>query len=306
MSAPEGVVHTSEIAKRLGLADGWIESRTGVRERRIAGSGDRLASSATAAGRQALRNAGLEPDDIDLLLVATFTADDVLPNTAALVARDLGAPRASAHDIGAACTGFISGLAAAASAIESGRAVHVLLIAADYMSRTIDGTDRRTAGLMGDGAGAVVLSGGDDDETYIGPVVLHTDPAGPELVFSGWDDRILHMVGPEVFRRAVDRISEASVEAVGRAGITLDDIDVFVYHQANSRILQGVGKRLELDTDKVVNCVPEYGNTGAASIPIGLCVAEEQGLLKNGSTVLFGAIGAGFIYGACVVRWVGP
>jgi 3-oxoacyl-[acyl-carrier-protein] synthase-3 len=302
MCLPRTVVPTSDVARRLGVQDGWIESRTGVHERRRAAADESLASLAAQAGRAALDRAGLSPGELDLLLVATITADDLVPNAAPLVAAALGAPQAGAMDVGAACTGFLSAIALGAGAIESGRAEHVLVIGADFMSRYTDHDDRRTAGLLGDGAGAVTLSGG-GVALEIGPVVLHTDPAGPPLVYARRDDALLRMEGPETFRVAVDRISEVTLEAVECAGIALADIDVFVFHQANSRILKAVGERLDLDHAKVVDCVRNLGNTSAASIPIALCHAEASGLLRPGATVLLGAIGAGFTYGALVARW---
>jgi 3-oxoacyl-[acyl-carrier-protein] synthase III len=302
MRVPELVVPNKEVAGRLGVKDGWIESRTGVHERRRATGDEQLATLAAAAGREALELARLTPHDLDLILVATITADDLIPNAAPVVAAELGAPQAGACDIGAACTGFITAIALGAGAIESGRAEHVLVIGADFLSRYADYDDKRTAGLWGDAAGAVTLSGG-SSQARIAPVVLHTDPAGPALVYARRGEAKLRMEGPETFRYAVDLVSEVSREAARRAGVELDDIDLFVFHQANGRILSAVGARLELDPERVVDCIAGFGNTSAASIPVALCRAREDGRLRPDATVLFGAIGAGFTYGAFVTRW---
>ncbi len=302
MCLPRTVVRNSEVAERLGVEEDWIERRTGVRERRRAEPDERLSDLAAEAGRRALARASLAPEDLDLVLVATCTADELTPAAAPLVAAALGAPQAGAIDLGAACAGFIAGIDLAAGAIESGRVEHALVIGADFMSRITDRDDRRTAGLMADGVGAITVSGG-HPEIAIGPIVLHTDPVGPPLVYALHDDRVLHMDGPSVFVSAVDRISEVTLEALEHAEVELDAVDLFVYHQGNARILSAVGKRLGLDPDKVVVCVDRLGNTSAASIPLGLCVAEEEGRLAPGATVLFGAIGAGFTYGAFVARW---
>jgi len=300
-SLPQTIVSSDEVADRLGVASGWIESRTGIHRRRRAAAKERLSSFAADAGRSALARAGLQSSEIDLLLVATITADELVPNAAPVVAAELGMPQAAAIDLGAACTGFVSGVALAASAIEAGRADTVLLIGADLMSRYTDHDDRRTAGLLGDGAGAVTLSR--TGESAIFPVVLRSDPAGPPLVYARRSDALLRMEGPETFRAAVNRLEQVTLEATRRAGIGLDDVDLFVYHQANGRILKAVAERLALDTAKVVDCVAELGNTSAASIPLALCHAEEHGMLHTGSTVLCAAIGAGFTYGAFVTRW---
>jgi 3-oxoacyl-[acyl-carrier-protein] synthase-3 len=302
MCVPRTVVANSTVAERLGVKDGWIESRTGVHERRHAADDEPLATLAAAAGREALELASLSPTDVDLLLVATTTADDILPNAAPKVAAALGAPQSSACDVGAACAGFVPAISLGAAAIESGRAANALVIGADFMSRVTDHDDKRTAGLWGDAAGAVTMTG-DSAETRIGPVVLRLDPAGEELVYVRRSDGLLRMEGPETFRRAVDRLSEVSLEAAERAGIQLADVDLFVYHQANSRILAAVGVRLGLDPTKVVDCVASFGNTSAASIPVALCAARSEGRLTSGATVLVGAIGAGFVYGAFVTRW---
>lgn len=302
MCAPPTVVANSEVAGRLGVDSAWIERRTGVCERRWAQDGERLSAAAADAGRHALARAGLEPEDLDLILVGTCTADEIFPNTAPLVAAELGAPRAAAMDVGSACTGFVSSMALAAGAIESGRATHALVIGADFMSRVTDRDDRRTAGLFADGAGAVTVSAG-SSEVALGPVVLHTDSAGIPFLYVKREDGLLRMDGQETFKLAVRRMSDAAQEACERAEVTLEDIDVFVFHQANSRVLKAVGEELGLDPAKVVDCMDRFGNTSAATIPMAMCVAEESGLLRPGATVLSAAFGGGATYGAFVARW---
>jgi 3-oxoacyl-[acyl-carrier-protein] synthase-3 len=208
---------------------------------------------------------------------------------------------AAAIDVGSACSGFLSGLALGAGLIESGRAGTVLLIGADLMSRVIDHQDRRTAGLFGDGAGAAVLTWGGAGR--IGPIVMRSDGAGADLVTATHAERVLRMRGQDTFRTAVDRIGLSTMEALDAAGLTLADIDLFVYHQANARILAAVGDRLGLPSDRVVDCIGRYGNTSAASIPIALCEAEQEGRLLAGHRVLVGAFAAGLTWGAGVLEW---
>jgi 3-oxoacyl-[acyl-carrier-protein] synthase III len=298
---PESVVPTDAIASRLGVAPGWIVTRTGVHERRHAGASETLAELAAAAGGAALAQGGMNAGEVDVVLVATFTQDELLPNAAPVVADLLGAAGAGAIDVGSACSGFLSGLALGAALIESGRAGTVLLIGADLMSRVIDHQDRRTAGLFGDGAGAAVLTGGGAGR--IGPIVMRSDGAGANLVTATHTERVLRMRGQDTFRTAIDRIALSTMEALDAAALTLADIDLFVYHQANARILAAVGDRLGLPSGRVVDCIGRYGNTSAASIPIALCEAEQEGRLLAGHRVLVGAFAAGLTWGAGVLEW---
>jgi len=299
---PPRKVANAEIAARLGVDDGWIASRTGVRERRVAGD-ESLVDLAAAAGTTALERAGVAAGELDLVLVATCTSDRLLPNAAPLVAARLGAAAAGAIDVGSACTGFLSALDIGAAAIESGRTRAVLVIGADLMSRLTDYDDRRTAGLFGDGAGAAILTA--TAPGAIGPLRLRADAAGSEHVTAAHDERKLRMDGRATFRAAVARLSEATLEVCADAGLELDDIDLFVYHQANSRILGAVGERLALPSERVVDSLALYANTSAASIPIALDQALGDGRLADGSTVLVAAFGAGFTWGAGIVEWGG-
>ncbi len=301
---PPRVVPNEEIAARLGVDADWITTRTGISERRHADAGATLVGVAAEAGARALESAALAAGGLDLLLVATTTADDRLPNAAPLVGERIGAARAGAIDVGAACTGFLSALELAAAAVESRRAESALVIGADLMSRILDLDDRRTAGLFGDGAGAaLVVAGG---EGAIGPIRLHADGSGAAHVAAPHDGK-LWMDGRATFRAAVARLSEVTLEVAAEAGVDLDAIDLFVYHQANSRILAAVGERLGLRRERVVDSLALHGNTSAATLPIALEQAQDDGRLRAGSKVLVGAFGAGLTWGAGIVDWgAGP
>jgi 3-oxoacyl-[acyl-carrier-protein] synthase III len=299
MAVPARTIPNAPIAERLGVDDAWIETRTGIRERRALDDGQRVSDLAADAGALALDKAGMTIDEIDLLIVATTTQDEVTPNTAPLVAGRLGATGLAAIDVGAACTAFIAALQTTAALIESGRARQALVIGVDALHGYLNPDDRRTAALFGDGAGAVVMSA--TAEGRMGPIVMRSESA-PAMI------RIrrggtLEMQGHETFVNAVARISEVTLEVLDRAGLTLDDVDLFVYHQANSRIITAVGDKLGLPAERVVDCIAGYGNTSAASIPIALAEAEAEGRLKPGMRVLAGAFGAGFTWGGALMEW---
>lgn len=300
---PDTVVGNEEIAERLGVDSEWIVRRTGIHERRRAAPEARLSDLAAEAGRAALADADLEADALDYVLIATMSADDVTPNAGPVVAHLIGATGAGAMDIGAACTGALSAIAAACGLIESGRAEHILVVGAELLSRHTDDDDRRTAALFGDGAGALVLSataGGS-----IGPVVLGADGGAADLITADRLDGNIRMNGHDTFVTAVARLGEATVQACAAAEVELDDVDLFVFHQANGRILTAAAERLELSTDKVLDCIAMVGNTSAASVPLGLAEARKRGLLPPGTRVVLGAVGAGFTWGAAVVDWGG-
>lgn len=301
---PATVVTNAEMGAQIGKPEEWIYSRTGIRERRVAQEGERLTDFAAAAGRAALEQAGVAARDLDLVLVATMTPDEATPNTAPLVADLLGADKAGAVDVGAACTGYLSGLAMAAGQIESGRAEHVLLIGADAMSRIVDPSSK-TAMLFADGAGATVLSA-TSGASHVGPVLLRADGSQAEHLWASHSDRQLLMNGHETFKQAVTSMSAITREAVAAAGLTIEQVDLFVYHQANARILRSVGERLGLDPARVVDCIERVGNTSAGSIPHALDVARRDGRLRPGAKVLLSAFGAGFTWGGAVVEWSGP
>lgn len=301
---PSRRVSSAEIAARLGLDADWIASRTGIRERRHAAPGETLAGLAAFAAERAIKRAGIEATDLDLVLVATSTADERVPTAAPLVAGLIGADRAGTIDIGAACTGFVSALDLAAGAIESGRVTHALVIGAELMSSVLDLDDPRTAGLFGDGAGAVVVSPGASG--VIGPIVLRADSSNSRLITASHEEDVVRMDGRATFRNAVARLSEVTLEVVGASGAGLDDIDLFVYHQANGRILSAVGERLGLDPARVVASIATHGNTSAASIPLALDEAQHDGRLGPRSRVLLAAFGAGLTWGAGIIEWGRP
>jgi len=303
-SLPERVVGNDEIAARLGVEDNWIVRRTGILRRRIAEPGERLDAHAARAARRALDRAGVDPLDVDLVLVATTTSDELMPGAAPLVAAAIGATRAGAFDIGSACTGFLSALAVGAAQIEAGRARTVLVIGADLMSRITDPDDRATAAVFADGAGAVVLESCGTGR--IGPIILGADGTGAEHIRVKRSAGVIEMRGHETFREAVAHLTLATVQAAEAACIRLEEIDLFVYHQANGRILSAVGERLGLPADRVIDCIAEYGNTSAATLPLALAFSESEGLLAPGRRVLLGAFGAGFTWGATVITWGRP
>jgi 3-oxoacyl-[acyl-carrier-protein] synthase-3 len=235
--------------------------------------------------------------------VATVSSDDLLPNAAPLLAKDLGAVRAGAMDIGAACTGFLSALQLAAAQVEGGRCENVLVVGAEVLSRFVDPGDRGTSALFADGAGAAVVAPATDGRGRIGEIVLRCDGSGGPSIRAALDEQIIRMQGHDTFKAAVHRMSEATLEATARAGLELDDIGLFVYHQANARILTAVGDKLGLDAERVINCIDRYGNTSSATLPIALVDARERGMLEPGMNVLLAAFGAGFTWGAGVIEW---
>jgi 3-oxoacyl-[acyl-carrier-protein] synthase III len=299
---PDRVVGNGPIATRVGVEESWIVARTGVLERRIAAPGERLADYATVAGARALADAGLAAEELELVLVATMSHEDLTPAASALVAAQLGATQAGALDVNAACTGFVAALTLAAGQIESGRAGNALVIGADLLSRITDPDDRGTAALLADGAGAMALLPS-EEEAGIGPAVLGADGARADLIRASREEALVRMKGPDTFRQAVDRLSEATLDAVAAAGLGLEQIDLFVYHQANSRIIRAVGERLELPAERVIDTVPRFGNTSAASIPLALSEARRLGRLSGGERVLLAAFGGGLTWGAAVVDW---
>lgn len=302
VSLPDTEVSSAELGARLGVDEDWIARRTGIWSRRIAAPEERLETHATACARAALARAEIDPDELDLVIVATTTADEVMPNAAPLVAHGLGATRAGAFDVGSACTGFLSALAVGAAQIEAGRARSAVIVGADFMSRITDPADRSTAAVFADGAGAVVLEA-TDGPGRIGPVVLGADGSGADHIHVGRGPDTIRMRGHETFREAVARLSLCTEQAVRAAELSLDDVDLFVYHQANGRILSAVGERLGLPVERVVDCIGRYGNTSAATLPLALDFSARRGRLRDGDRVLLGAFGAGFTWGATVIEW---
>lgn len=298
---PETVVSNLPIAERLGIDDAWILKRTGIRSRRHATPDQRLSDLAIEAGRNAVADAGIDPAELDVVLVGTTSADEITPSAAPYVATALGAKHAAAMDIGAACTAWVSALSVGASFIESGRAQTVLAIGADVLSRFTDYDDKRTASLFGDGAGAVVLGAG--GEGSVGPFVFGSDATLADAIIARRDDPVLRMDGHATFNAAVAALVDSTRSACDLAGVGLDDVDLFVFHQANGRITSAVSERLELPAERVADYVADMGNTSAASIPLALAMARQDDRLHAGDTVVVAAVGAGFTWGASVLRW---
>ncbi len=299
---PQRIVGNDEIAAALGVDEEWIARRTGTRDRHVAGPKDRLDEFASDAARAALEDAGIDAGEVDLVLVATTSAEEMSPHAAPLVAERIGAGSAGALDVSAACPGFLSALTMAGSMVEAGRVRTAVCVGADFLSRYLDPHDRGSAMLFGDGAGAVVVTtlGG---RSRFGPAHLHSDGGGRDLIRLDRRGLKITMDGPTVFRWAVRSMSAVTREVLDEAGMSLDDVDLFVYHQANSRIIEAVGKRLHLDPEKVIDVVDRFANTSAASLPIALAVAREQGRLRDGDRVLLSAFGAGMVWGAAVLEW---
>ncbi|HEY7737662.1 MAG TPA: beta-ketoacyl-ACP synthase III [Candidatus Limnocylindria bacterium] len=316
MYAPSRVMTNEDLSKIVDTSDEWIRTRTGIRERRIAADDETTTTLATNAGRDALAVAGVDPADVDLVIVATASPDYLMPATGVLVARDLGATRAAGFDLNAACSGFVFGLAAGASFVTSGMARQVLVIGVDLLSRYLDWTDRNTCVLFGDGAGAVLLSASDGPGGLLS-VELYSDGTGEEgIIIPGGGtahpateesvrDRLhfMQMAGKEVYRYATRQLADTTQAAVTRAGLRMDDIDLFLYHQANIRILETVRDLLRIDGDKVHVNIDRYGNTSAASVPMALAEAVAAGRVNIGDRILMGAFGAGYTAGAAVLEW---
>jgi 3-oxoacyl-[acyl-carrier-protein] synthase III len=301
---PETVVNNLPIAERLGIEEGWIVKRTGIRSRRHAMPSERLSDLATASAERAIEDAGIDATELDAVLVATTSADEVTPNAAPYVATAIGATKANAMDIGAACTAFVTALSVGAGLIESGRAETVLVVGADALSRFTDFDDKRTAALFGDGAGAVIL--GNQEGGGVGPFVFGSDAELAEAIIARRDDQMLRMDGHTTFNNAIAALVKSTRDAVELAGVELDDVDLFVYHQANARITKAVAERLELPAERVADYIADIGNTSAASIPLALAFAREEDRLHTGDIVLVAAVGAGFTWGATVLEWGGP
>jgi 3-oxoacyl-[acyl-carrier-protein] synthase III len=310
---PPRVVSNDELSQRLDTSDAWIRTRTGIRERRIADPDTSTVDMAVHAGANALRSAG--SDVVDALVLATATADQLCPASAPQVASTLGLSGIAALDVNAVCSGFIYALATAGGLICAGMAERVLVIGADAFSRLCDPADRSTVPIFGDGAGAVVLRAGSPDEQgALGPFDLHSDgeladllivPAGGAKQRTSEDphDHYVTMRGTTVFRHACARMAESARAVLDRAGLAVEDVDRFVGHQANVRILQATARQLGLPEDRVVANIGHTGNTSAASIPLALADACDDGSLRPGHRVLLAAFGAGLTWGATLLTW---
>ncbi|NJN15996.1 MAG: ketoacyl-ACP synthase III [Oscillochloris sp.] len=318
MAVPQRIVTNAELAQKVDTSDEWIRTRTGIRERRVAGPDEPTSALAAAAGQAALVRAGLSAADIDMVIVTTCTPDRPFPATACAVQARLGMAHGSAFDLVAACSGFVYGMTVASGLVRSGVSRNLLLIGADIFTHLINWNDRNTCVLFGDGAGAVVLqatdaplgllsanlgSWGEGEDLMVAETGGTRQPATPELLASG--SQFVTMNGREIFKHAVREMCNSAQRAVEEAGLTLDDIALVVPHQANVRIIEAVARRLELPMDRFVVNLDRYGNTSAASVPIALSEAAEQGRIPDGAYVLMTAFGGGLTWGSCVVRWGG-
>ena len=313
---PERVLTNRDLEAMVETNDEWIVTRTGIKERRLAAESEATSDLAYHAAKEAIAAAGLTAEDIDLIIVATITPDMFFPSTACLLQDKLGAKQAAAFDLSAACSGFIYGLATATSMIVSGLYKHVLVVGAETLSRITDYTDRNTCILFGDGAGAVVLGKVEEGRGFRS-FELGADGGGGDLLkVSGGGSRIpasaqsiadkqhyLHMAGNEVFKFAVRIMGNAADEALVKAGLSKEDIDLLVPHQANIRIIQSALNRLNLPEEKCMINLDKYGNVSAASIPIALAEAVEQGRVNEGDTLMLVGFGGGLTWGASVLVW---
>lgn len=309
---PDEVVTNADLAKVVDTSDEWIIERTGIRSRRRAAPDQAVSDLAVEAARRALAAAGRTAADVDLIVVATTTPDLTFPATAAIVQRKLGAPVGVAFDVQAVCSGFVYALSVADGFVARGRSRCCLVIGAETMTRLMDWTDRGTCVLFGDGAGAVVLEpqegeGAISDRGLLG-FALRADGTKQDLLYvdggvsTNGEIGKLRMQGNQVFRHAVVNISEAVTAAAADAGVEVSSVDWFIPHQANQRILEGVAKRLGIDSAKVVTTVAEHANTSAASIPLAMAQAVEDGRIRPGQLLLLEAMGGGLTWGACVLR----
>jgi 3-oxoacyl-[acyl-carrier-protein] synthase-3 len=309
---PERIVTNSELVEIVDTSDEWIQTRTGIIERRFAAKEELTSDMAVKAGKNALVCAGCNPEDIELVIVATVTPEMIFPSCASLVQHKIGAKEAASFDINAACTGFVYAIATASQFISTGVYRKALVIGSEIYSRIVDFKDRGTCVLFGDGAGAVVLEAGDSLPGLMS-AVLHSDgsksdilyvpgPCGSQTAIKN-KDYYLFMEGSEVFRFAVSKMAESIKEAVLNAGLSLNDIKLLVPHQANKRIIQSVAKHLKLPLDRFFSNIEHYGNTSAASIPIALCEAAESGQIINGDYIILTGVGGGLSWGAVVFQW---
>ncbi len=299
---PIAILDNAELAGRLDIEEAWIFQRTGIRQRHVARDGETVDSLGVAASKDALKVAGLEPTALDFVIVATVTSQQKLPSTACRIQAALGATGAAAYDLNAGCSGFLFALAQANALIESRAAARVLVIGADVLSSITDYSDTKSCVLFGDGAGAVVLER-QEGPSRIGPFSLRSDGRNPQLLQTDPRTGLISMDGREVYRRAVEAMATSIVDIVAECGLTYSDVKLFVAHQANARILEAVGLRAGLPADKIVSNIACYGNTSAASIPLALVEAASDGRLSDGDLVVLTAFGAGFTWGAGLLRW---
>lgn len=314
---PQKVLTNADLEKRVETSDEWIVSRTGIRERHEIAADENTSDLATYAANNALEMAGVAAEEIDLIVLGTITADYPWPATACIVQENIGAKNAAAFDLSAACSGFLYALSNAVAQIESGRVNKALVIGAEALTRIIDWEDRNTCVLFGDAAGAVVLEADTDSDKGILSTHMHSDGSYLDLLYQpgfgtrhmpsaeAFTDRnyFLKMQGNEVFKVAVRMLTEVAQEAVAHNGMTMEDVDLFIPHQANIRILEATAKRLKLPSEKVYINVDRFGNTSAATIPLAMDEANRAGKIKDNDLILLDAFGGGFTWASALLRW---
>lgn len=316
-AAPDGILSNADLEKLVETSDAWILQRTGISERRKCSESETSSTISIVAANKAIAKAGIDPDSIETVICGTVTGDMPFPATACLIQDAIGAKHASAFDVGAACAGFIYSLDVAAAMVESGRVRRALVIGVDTLTKYIDFGDRSTCVLFGDGAGAVIVDAEENTDRGLISTVLFSDGSGANFInfeaggskypirsesFKQASQR-LHMAGAETYRFAVNAMGDACCKALEKAGMTTDQVDLFVPHQANIRIIDSAAERLNLPPEKVFKNVDRYGNTSGGSIPLALDEAVEKGILKPGMIVMTVGFGAGLVWGANLIRW---
>ena len=316
MSVPEGVVTNADLEKIVDTSDEWITTRTGIKERRIAKDSETLSDFATDSAKKAMDSVGVEAEDIDLLVLATVTPDMPIPATACTIQHQLGCKNAVAFDLAAGCSGFIYAQSVAKQFLLSGRSRHVLVVGAELLSKFMDWEDRGTCVIFADGAGSVVMSAGEFPRGVLSSA-MHSDGSMADMIYMPGggtlhppsqkmiDERLhfIRMRGNETFKMAVRSLEEVCREVLDEAGLTTKEVDWLVPHQANKRILDAVGNRLDIEEGRCLVNIERYGNTSSASIPIVLDEAVKAGKIRSGNIVLMAAFGAGLTWAASVVRW---
>lgn len=306
---PATIVYNRDLDPKLETSDEWIRERTGIEQRHIAGDGEFTSHLAIRAGHEAIENAGVKPDDVDIVIVATTTPDDTMPSTATKVQHGIGMTRGAAFDVNAACSGFVYAMTVANSLIISGAAKRVLVVGAETYSRIVDWSDRATCVLFGDGAAAVLLQAETNGERGILHSAIYSDGQfAPQLCTTGGTSTtqnagFLTMMGKEIFRHAVGKMPEAVVAGMSALGLPLSAIDWLVPHQANQRILAGVAQKLEIGNERVISTVAKHANTSAASIPLAIYTGVKDGRIQAGQLLACPALGAGLTWGCTIIRW---
>ena len=314
---PKKLLTNADLERLVETSDEWITTRTGIKERHIASDGEHFSEFCTRAAEQALKRAHIKAEDLDMILVGTISGDMPFPATSCLVQRNIGATRAAASDVGAACVGFLYALHLADGLVQSTKADNVLVVGGEILSRIVDWTDRNTCVLFGDGAGAVVLQATRGDHGILGSIMKSNGNYHDFICMPGGGSDhpandpksieqklpFIKMKGNETFKVAVKAMADVSQELLAEQGFTHEQIDLFIPHQANLRIIDAVGEKLKIDPNKVYKNIDRFGNTSAASIPIALDECVRDGRLKDGSLVLMTAFGAGLVWGSVLLRW---